>query len=90
MAELIASGTADANSADFTLTDGQSATLFLKTATGAPVAPAAQARIQVKSGSNYFTVGRLTQSDPMLVLRAAGTFRVQRLAHTIAFGVDKE
>ena len=89
MAELIAPGTTAANSADFTLTDGQSATLYLKTA-GPAIAPASIAVIQVKSGASYFTIGQLTTGDPMQVLQAAGTFRVVRKPHTIAFGVDKD
>lgn len=90
MAEIIASGTTTSASSDFTVTDGASATLFLKTTSGAAVPPGAQALVQIKSGSNYFTIGRLTDSEPIQVLRAAGTFRVQRQASTEAFGVDKE
>lgn len=92
MAAYITSGTAESNGADFTLVDGQSATLFLIDAAGDQVDPAARADVQIKSaGSEYFTVGTLTGTpgQSQLVLAGAGTYRVVRRANAVAFGVDK-
>lgn len=79
MAELLAIGTADARSADFTLTAGQEAFLILKDAAGPTVDPYASALIQVKIGAEYFTIGELDgQKNPAQVLKAVGTFAVFR------------
>jgi len=51
MAELIAAGTTEADSADFTLAAGDQATLFLKDAAGPSVAADAIARLQIKSAA---------------------------------------
>lgn len=90
MAELIASGTTEADSADFTLTAGTSATLYLKDAAGSSVPPLSTAEVQIKSGTEYFTVGTLNIRAPAQVLTAVGTFRVRRMASAAAFGVDKD
>lgn len=89
MAELIASGTAAADSADFTVAAGTTATLFLKTASY-PVPPGALATVQVKSGTAYFSIGTISQAEPMKVLSGAGTYRVRKASNLVAFGVDKE
>lgn len=90
MAELIATGTAEANSADFTLAAGDQVTLFLKDA-GGPRAPQdAIAKVQIKSaGAEYFDVGQIDSNTPAKVLAAPGTYRVKRMANSAAFGVDK-
>lgn len=90
MAELIASGTTEADSADFILTAGGSATLYLKDAAGSAVAPLSTAEVQIKSGTEYFTIGTLNIQNPAQVLTAVGTFRVRRMASATAFGVDKD
>lgn len=90
MAELLASSTANAVSADFTLIDGQSTLLLLKDAIGEAVCPDAVARIQVKSGTKYFTIGMLDVTNPARVLQAPGTFRVVKFPSTAAFGVDND
>lgn len=90
MAELIASGTAEADSADFTLTTGQNCTLFLKDAAGDTVPPFSEALVQIKSaGLEYYTVGVITGANPAQLLEAPGTYRVRKRAATVAFGVDK-
>lgn len=97
MAELIASGTTEANSADFTLAAGSSTTLYLKRTSGPGLPADAEALVQIKSGTEYFTVGRLTSAAPAQVLSATGTFRVKRMpafgAHgttPLAYGVDRD
>lgn len=90
MSTLIASGTTAATSADFTLADGQSTTLFLTDATGPDVANQAVALIQIKSaGGQYFTIGRLTHDNPVQVLAAPGTYRVKRDVAPVAFAVEQ-
>lgn len=90
MAELIAAGTPEADSADFTLAAGDQATLFLKDAAGPSVAADAIARLQIKSAAGeYFNAGHLDSFSPAKVLSAPGTYRVKRLASSAAFGVDK-
>lgn len=92
MAELIASSAGQADSADIALTAGASTTLYLKTAS-ATLPRDAVALVQVKSGSNYFTVGQIDAANPMQVLTAVGTFRVRKLAAAetgSSFGVDRD
>lgn len=90
MAELIAAGTAEADSADFTLVSGDQVTLFLKDAAGPRVPADAVAHVQLKSaGGEYFYVGHLDSYNPAKVLAAPGTYRVRRLAVSAATGVDK-
>lgn len=92
MAELIPSTTAQADSADFTLAAGDSATLYLKNPSGPPLPRDAVAQVQIKSGANYYTVGVLTFLSPGQVLTAIGTFRVRKLVSSFneAFGVDRD
>jgi hypothetical protein len=91
MAEIIASQTAAANSADFTLTDGSSCSLFLKDADAdTDLYSNAVAYVQIKSSeAKYVTIGKLDFADPLSVLSAPGTFRVSKPASAYAFGVDK-
>jgi hypothetical protein len=90
MAELIASSTNTATSADFTLTDGQSTTLFLKDAEGTKVHPNALASVQIQSsGGQYFEVGILDDANPARVLQAPGVFRVVKFSAERAYGVDR-
>lgn len=91
MAELIAAGTTDANSADIVLADGASSTVFLKSGTGAVIVTGARAAIQIKSsGGHYFTVGTLDRDAPAKAILGPGTFRIVRVANADAFGVDAE
>jgi hypothetical protein len=90
MAELLAVSSEAANSQDFTLTDGVTATLLLKDGTNnAVLQKGATAGIFVKtSGGAYMLLGLLSASDPMQVVAGAGTFRVGKPAG-YALGVDK-
>lgn len=90
MAAFLASGTAAADSADFILAPGEAATLCLVDADGELPPNQAVARVQFKSAAGqYMDVARLTASEPLLVVAAAGTYRVSRSATPVAFGVDK-
>lgn len=90
MAELIASSVNAANSADFTLTTGVTATLNLKGPADTWVGPQSIAYVQIKSADGrYYTIGALTVQNPASVLSAVGTFRVAKIAAPDAFGVDK-
>lgn len=90
MAELIATSVDTATSADFTVLDGASATLFLKDAVSTKVHPDACASVQIKSADNqYFEIGILDVTTPARVLQAPGTFRVVKYSAPVAYGVDK-
>lgn len=89
MAELIPVGEGADDSADFTLNDGETATLFLKHATGTDIKFGAVAQIQVKADGQYFTIGSLSSSQPMQVLAAKGTFRVSRPEKSASCGVER-
>lgn len=92
MAELIAKGTAETASADFTLVDGQSVTLNLKPASTSVVGLAAdqQASVEIKTADNgYIHIGMLTNDKPAQILSGPGTFRVVRKPCTNSTGVDK-
>ena len=89
MAELIAVGTAQAASADFTVLAGSPVTLTLKDNTTAMVLPLnSSALVQIKSGTQYVTIGSITEKEPIKVLAASGVFRVQKNASVMPFGVD--
>lgn len=90
MAELIANGTTETTSADFTMANGDSATIYLKNAAGPLLSSDARAVIQIKSADgNYFTIGEINRANPAKVLSAPGTFRVVKIASANAYGVDK-
>jgi hypothetical protein len=87
---LIASGATAAESAEFTLADGENVTLSLLLATNGPTAPGPWASVLMKSSSGSFAqVGVLTAADPVQVLEAQGTFKVYRPQTDVAFGVDR-
>ena len=91
MASLIAVGTTQADSADFSLASGTSATLFLVDSVMQSLLPNnLDALIQIKSaGATYKTIGSLTSANPVLVLACVGTFRVRKSASVAPFGVDQ-
>jgi hypothetical protein len=87
--EILATGNTDGQtSADFTLGDGQSATLTIKGFTDGT----ARIYIQIKrADGTYFTIGTLHPSVDRRarVLIANGTFRVMRFG-TAPCGVDRD
>ena len=90
MAELIASGTAEFDSVDFTLAAGDQVTIFLKNTPGTVVNPKGVAQVFIKSSeNNYYLVGVVDLSFPAKVIQAPGTYKVRRMASDVAYGVDK-
>ena len=91
MPEIIAAGTALANSADIVIGPGGTATFLLKGGAGADVPFRSVALIQAKGlvSGQYVTIGQLDSAAPIRVLTAAGTFRVSKLATDAAVGVDQ-
>lgn len=85
MASIITPQTAAANSTDFTISSA-STTLCLS----GSVRPFGSVLVQRLVGSDYITVGVLTDSEPAQVLSATGTFRVSKGQSTTATGVDRD
>lgn len=92
MAEIITPQTAAQNSANIVLTTGQSVTLTLKRAPGGvPLPQLTWAEVQKQTtGGDWETFGYLTASQKVLVLQAAGTFRVSKPVTSVAAGVDSD
>lgn len=87
MAELLASGTTAASSADFTIS-GESTTLFLDAATA--TIPNVVVQIEIKSAAAvYHIIGYLTDENPAVVLSGPGTYRVSRQVCATGVGVDR-
>lgn len=88
MTVLIASGTTDAASADFTVAAGTPLTIYMNPGS-APLAPLCQVSVELKAASStYILVGRLTYDAPAVQVDAAGTYRVRRSAVSQAFAVE--
>lgn len=91
MAQLIASSTSQADSADFTLTAGTPSTLSLNCGTSQSIPADAWAIVKIKSsGGTYQVVGRLDSTKPAQVLDGPGTFLVTKGPSSVAFGVDRD
>lgn len=90
MSNIIASGTAELASADFSVAAGTPTTVFLNAATGS-VQPDARAIVQMKAASaQYVPVGELSWKNPAWTIVGAGTFRVVRQVTANAFAVDRD
>jgi hypothetical protein len=92
MAELIASGTTEANSSDFTVSAGVPATISLFDADGV-FGNDVQATVFIKSSGGVYRAvhgGALSCSRRELVIDGPGTYRVTKYASQVAFGVDKD
>ena len=88
--QLIATGTGSATSADITVADGSSATVFLKDANGGGIGYCAIVYIEIKdSAGNYTTIGQLTNDDPGTVIAAPGTYRLRRKANGVSVGAEQ-
>lgn len=88
--EILAAGTAAADSTDVTVTAGIPVTVFLKAGTSAPIASDADFDVKLKSvGSTYHTIGKLTGKNPAVVIDGPGTYRISRLSASSAVGVDQ-
>lgn len=88
MANIIASGSTELASADFTLAAGESTTLFFTSASSDEPGGLA-AKVQIKAGSAYTTIGYLKSGEPAKQLTGPGTFRVVRLASGSAAAVER-
>jgi hypothetical protein len=89
---IVASGTTQANSSDFTLAAGTPATLSLFTASGVFANDMAATVFKKDSGGVYRALkgGDLTAMRPELVLDGPGEFRVTKYASVVACGVDRD
>lgn len=86
MANIIASGTTAADSAEFTLAAGDSTVLLL---TGTPASDA-RAVVRIKAADGTFhRAGELTGQYPAQSLTGAGTYKVSKVASSSAYGVDR-
>lgn len=84
---LIAEGTTEANSADFDLTAGQKANIFLISGTQAELG-VVTAYLQIKSPAGaYVNVGTFSQNFAGGYAEGPGTYRVYRPASSIPFGI---
>lgn len=83
--EILASGSATAQSTGFALLDGENSTLILKTETGAKVS----VDVQIQDTASWVTVGKLTSDEPVKILSGPGTFRVSRVLSSWKLSVDK-
>lgn len=91
MAELIAAGTTQADSADFTVVAGTPTTLYIKPATGSEVPIGPTYLLQHKTpAAAYITVAILNARNTPVNVSGAGTFRVRRLADTTSTGMDQD
>jgi hypothetical protein len=85
MALIINETQGAASSTDFTLASA-STTLSLS----GPLRPFGSAQVQKLIGTNYVTIGELTDGNPARVLSATGTFRVTKGPSQNATGVDRD
>ncbi len=92
MPALIAAGAAAAQSAPFTLADGQTAKLSINLPAGGAIPRDCAATVQYQNSSGAWQdlPERLTPQDPALVLSGAGTYRVDKQATNTVFGIDKD
>jgi hypothetical protein len=90
MAQLLASGTAEAESTTFDLAAGDVVTLSIFGTHDET--PSQVADVQIKGSDNGYTnIGQLrnVSGEAAKVLSSPGTYRVRRRLCTAAFGVDK-
>lgn len=88
MAELIAVGSTEA-SAEFTLANGERATLFIKPATAGVNPVGAKYRISHKTpSSTYVPFIEMTGGEQPLNINGNGTYQVTRLATGVSSGMD--
>lgn len=77
--EILAIGTADADSADVVIAAGDSLTVALKDAAGPAVEYGATVDIMLKDDDDaYFRIDTLTAYRPAVVIAGSGTYRFSR------------
>lgn len=84
--ELIAEGSTAATSADFTLAEGEKATIFLAAAAGVKWTSKGVVEIK-KSAGVYSLAGRLGQGLNAVQIEGPGDFRGRRFAGEVSFGM---
>lgn len=93
MAELIAAGTSQANSADFTIAAGASNTFYIKPPNGISAAAPSGVTfvLQHKTpNGDYDQVATFDSTNTPAVVSGAGTYRMQRQVTSNAAGMDIE
>lgn len=89
MAELLAAGTTGVDSSEFTLTDGQRKTLFIKPASGEDAPTGAFYDLKVKtSGATWVIVARFDANDCPYNINGNGTFKCTRIVSLYSTGLD--
>ena len=89
MAELLAAGTTQADTAEFTIADGQRKTLFIKPASGTSAPEGAPYILKQKtSGGTFVEHLTFTSSDCPFNINGNGIFMVTRLVSTYSTGLD--
>lgn len=89
MAELIAVGTTEVDSAEFTLADGQRKTLMIKPASGTLASEGAPYTLKQKtSGGTFVDHMTFTASDCPFNVNGNGIFKVTRLISSYSTGLD--
>lgn len=88
---LIAAGTAEAESDEFTLAEGETASLYLVPSAGKRTTPVqALIRIEYKNAAGaWVSKMDLFGTNGSGVLDSAGTFRAYRPAQTFAVGIER-
>ena len=89
MAELLAVGTTEADTAEFTIADGQRKTLMIKPASGT-LAPEGSPYVlkQKTSGGAFVEHLTFTASDCPFNINGNGIFKVTRLLSLYSTGLD--
>jgi len=87
MTEICTFNTDEEDSTDIVLADGASITISLFGASTIPQGCTALIQ-QKQSNGAYLTKDAIYTEDPVRVLQANGTWRVRKLASSIACGVD--
>ena len=91
MSNILAAGTSQAASADFTVAAGTPTTVAVNTADGELPVMQAYAAIQIKSAAGqYMTVGYLGRNSVALVIDGPGVFRVLRFPTPVPIGIDRD
>lgn len=88
--QLIAVGTAAADSADIVVAAGTPATVFIKGAADGPPDSGAVYAIKAKTAAaTYHQIGQLDSKTPALAIDAPGTYRVSRVANGASSGLEQ-
>lgn len=89
MAELLATGTTEADTAEFTLTDGQRKTLFIKPESGTSAPEGASYVLKQKTfGGTFVDHVTFTASDCPFNINGNGIFKVTRMQSSYSTGLD--